>query len=242
MEPAAKAVKVQRWNKQRCGFTLIEMLIVLAVLAAMAAFTLPAMRGPLDKSRLRSAGQQIQAALSKARSLSIRAGIPVEFRYELHGQHWKIERTAASPIQRGMGNESATATGSGLTAKPELESVSVNATSYASRVLREGMLTDGLLFDSAVSNTATDFAASTDSFDEPPPDSFSASWSTPITFRPNGRSQDAELIVRGARDFVVTVTVRGLTSAVRYSAPFRRSAGHTAGQDVSAFPSSETTP
>ena len=107
---------MHRWNKQRGGFTLIEMLIVLAVLAAMAAFTLPAMRGPLDKSRLRAAGQQIQAALSKARSLSVREGIPVEFRYELNGQHWKIERTAASPIQRGMGNKPTTATGSGRNA------------------------------------------------------------------------------------------------------------------------------
>lgn len=232
---------MQRRNRQRSGFTLIEILIVLAILAMMAAFTLPAMRGLLDKSRLRAAGQQVRVALSKARSLSIREGVPVEFRYERHGQHWKIERTTPSPGQRGMGKEPTTTTGSGLTAQPEFEFESAGANPSVSNVLREGILPDGLLFDSPITHPVADVPASTDSFDEPLPDSFSASWSTSITFRPNGRSQDAELTIRGARDFVVTVTVRGLTSAVRYSAPFRRRTDHSAIPDVSALRSPEAT-
>ncbi|MEQ9408393.1 MAG: prepilin-type N-terminal cleavage/methylation domain-containing protein [Fuerstiella sp.] len=232
---------MQPWNRQRSGFTLIEMLIVLAVLAAMAAFTLPAMRGPLDKSRLRAAGQQVQAALGRARSLSIRQGVPVEFRYELQGQRWKIERTAASPEQRGMGREPGTTTRSGLSAQPDSAFGVAGANSSVVTVLREGLLPDGLVFDATDSSTTADAVAFTNSFDERLPDSSSISWSPPITFRPNGRSQDAAVTIRGARDFVVTVNIRGLTSAVRYSAPFRHSIDHSAVPDVSAMPSSEAT-
>jgi len=223
MAPAAKAAKVNRWNNQRGGFTLIEMLIVLAVLAMMAAFTLPAMRGPLDKSRLRSAGQQVQAALGKARSLSIREGVSVEFRYEVDGNHWKIERSAASPVQRSTVNDADTTTASGLSAAPVEDVLTDSEFGVAStRLLREGTLPHGVTFDSADELLVDEGSTSLDSLDEPLPDCLAESWSAPITFRPNGRSEDAELTVRGARDFAVTVNVRGLTSAVSYSAPIRR--------------------
>ena len=76
----------------RRGFSLVELLIVLAILAAVAGLVLPTMRGPLDKSRLTGAAKELQASLAKARSLAIRQGAPVYFRYEIDGDRYFIQR------------------------------------------------------------------------------------------------------------------------------------------------------
>ena len=79
----------------RRGYSLVELLIVLAVLSALAALVQPAMRGVLDKSRLTGAAKQVQAALAKSRALAIREGVSVWFRFEPGGQTWWIQKAAA---------------------------------------------------------------------------------------------------------------------------------------------------
>ena len=64
----------------RSGYTLIELLIALGILVAMAGLSLPAVRRSLDKGRLRSGAREVQAALAKTRSLAIRAGERHAFR------------------------------------------------------------------------------------------------------------------------------------------------------------------
>ena len=80
----------------RRGYSLAELLIVLAILAALAALVQPSVRGLLDKSRLNAGAKQVQAALAKTRALAIREGAPVWFRFEPGGQQWWIERDPAS--------------------------------------------------------------------------------------------------------------------------------------------------
>lgn len=84
-------------RKHRSGFTLPELLITMAVLAAVAAMTLPAMRGPLDKSRLRSAARDVQAALARARASAIRDGREVQFVYQSGGTTFRLEQIQQNP-------------------------------------------------------------------------------------------------------------------------------------------------
>ena len=49
------------------GYTLLELIIVLALIGAMAALSLPAMRGPMDKSELRGAAKELCNRLALAR-------------------------------------------------------------------------------------------------------------------------------------------------------------------------------
>lgn len=213
-----RTVAVTSADAKRSGYTLIEILIVMAVLAAMAAFTVPAMRGPLDKSRLRAAGRDVSAALSKARALAIREGVTMQFMYRSGGSEWQIQRTGLPPMQsRQMDSADAAADSSNASA-----GFTASQTGGAG-IVRSGQLPPGIFFQAADQNDELTDSASMDSF--APSDELSAeatdSWSTPITFRPSGRSQDAELILQGARSFAVRIRLRGLTSAVRYSAPFR---------------------
>lgn len=211
MNQSVRSVCRMRTSSHCGGLTLIEMMIVLAVMAAMAALTLPAMRAPLDKSRLRAAGRQLQAALAKSRATAIRKAVVMEFVYETGGQRWKIQRTDASLMISKATADSGT-------------SADLGTDLSASRVVREGVLPDGVRFLSAAELAIQDAAETSvpsESGDEERLDPSVAAWSAPIHFRPNGRSTDASFTVIGSRDFAVTVSIRGLTSAVSYSAPFR---------------------
>jgi type II secretion system protein H len=53
------------------GFTLLELLVVLAILALAAAIALPTLTSPSDGVRLRSAAGEIAAALRAARAAAI---------------------------------------------------------------------------------------------------------------------------------------------------------------------------
>ena len=78
----------------RLGFSIIELLIMLAVLTTVTALVLPALKGPLECSRLRCAAVDVQSAWSRARAVAIREGMSVNFQCQTGGRHWKIERVA----------------------------------------------------------------------------------------------------------------------------------------------------
>ena len=194
---------------------------MLAIMAAMAAFAMPSLHGSLDKSRLRAGARQVRAALAKTRSLAIREGVPLIFQFEANGRRWSIERMGTSLLQRpsavaGDGIRSGLTTDRSATedAPPGLQHTSV---------LREGFLPEGVAFAAATPLPEQDLSGL---FDDQRPDDIetrtTAGGPEPITFRPNGRSEDRILTIVGSRDFVITVTVRGLTSNVSYSSPFRQ--------------------
>jgi prepilin-type N-terminal cleavage/methylation domain-containing protein len=211
---------------KRSGFTLTEMLIVMAVLAAMAAFALPALNGPLDKSRLRASAKEIQAALGKTRAVAIREGIPCAFRYSPQGNRWQIVRTASSPFAETSAAPQQT-TASGLSGGGELLDGAAGLSGVAvSKVVRSGTLPDGISFVDPTRFAARRDGARPDEASDgglPFDTEYSLNaWSQPVTFRPNGRTVDSELLIIGSRGFAITVSIRGLTSVVSYSAPFRQ--------------------
>ncbi len=197
----------------------MELLIVMAVLAAVAGFVLPSMRGPLDKSRLTGAAKELQASLGKARSLAIREGSSVSFRYEIAGDRYIIERVPA-PVNATItvleDPSGAATTPSGLsTESAEAPSQSIDGTGESNLIsltLREGQLPIGVTFAEPVTSASV--------ISEPSASSLRR-WSDPIRFQPSGRTEDATIRVAGQRDFVVDVTLRGLTAMASYSAPTR---------------------
>lgn len=221
MNPSGRSSASARHLRQSRGLTLIEMMIVLAVMAAMAALTLPAMRAPLDKSRLRAAGRQLQAGLAKSRALAIRKATVMEFVYEPGGQKWKIQQANGATLN------SSSLTSSTLTSSSTVDTEigdEFDSGLTDSPVIRKGVLPDGVRFLSDAELAAQDTIATSDiSFadGEERLDPSATRWSSPILFRPNGRSTDASFTVIGSRDFAVTISIRGLTSAVSYSPPFR---------------------
>lgn len=243
-------------KQTRRGFSLVELLIVMAVLAAVAGLTLPAMRGPLDKSRLTSAARQVQATLAKARALAIRESAVVQFRYEVAGDEFVIERL---PLPQQMNITvlddagGTTNTPSGLTEEPtqpvipfsgssaELPGFSGSGTAQVDGgagtvILREGQLPTGVTFSEPVSTDTTDGTGSLAGDSEVTqgiPVVSTPQWSEPVVFQPGGRTTDRVIRLNGQRNFFVEVTLRGLTGMAGYSAPARV---------VSPLPDPGTTP
>ena len=205
------------------GFSVLELLIVLAVLTTVTAFVLPALHGPLNRSRLRSAAVDVQSAWSKARSFAIRKGMPMNFRCELSGRHWRVECDAD-------GREGRSRLGAEVRSGPRAEhDNSISRQKFDSSrdgsLVHEGSLPDGIKFsDFRLSGQTGGRSGEADErdYDKRQPMATDPQWSLPLTFRPDGRSHNAQLCIAGEDGLVIHLSIRGLTSGVTFSVPFRQ--------------------
>jgi len=69
-------------NCIRQGVTLIELLIVLAILVVIAGMGLPSVMRMVDRSRLSSTTRELQAELNRTRLESMKSGEPLVFHYQ----------------------------------------------------------------------------------------------------------------------------------------------------------------
>jgi general secretion pathway protein H len=58
----------------RGGFTLVELVVVLAIMAMGAALVLPSLSGPLESARFRQGGAELKAAMTQARARAAASG------------------------------------------------------------------------------------------------------------------------------------------------------------------------
>lgn len=96
------------------GFSLVELLVVLAIVALLAALAAPAVVSSLSASRLTTAGQSVRDALALARQAAVSRSATVEvrwFKYAGTGdaapryrsmQTFLITSGSARPLDRGL--------------------------------------------------------------------------------------------------------------------------------------------
>ncbi|HUT95788.1 MAG TPA: prepilin-type N-terminal cleavage/methylation domain-containing protein [Thermoguttaceae bacterium] len=182
----------------RRGYTLLELLIVVAVVLVVASLTLPALNRPFAKSKLRDSAKQLRVALSRARLEAIGSGAPQQFRYQPGAGVYEI--TARSTAEGG--GFLPVALEGGVEEAPVAEDSTYPAA--ARYELPEGVR----FFDPSASEIPPDEPDSI-------PSESDESWSAPIVFYPNGRTFNARLRLYGEYDYYVDVTLRGLTGASR---------------------------
>lgn len=71
----------KQWGCKRWGVTLIELLIVMAILVVMAGLGLPSVMRMVDRSRLSSSTRELQAELNRTRIEAMKSGEPLVFHY-----------------------------------------------------------------------------------------------------------------------------------------------------------------
>lgn len=74
------------------GFTLVELLVVLAILALMVGMTVPLLGNSIPRTAVGAAAAEIRAALRGASSQAIAEGRTVVFRGDLSAGYWVDRR------------------------------------------------------------------------------------------------------------------------------------------------------
>lgn len=83
-------------RSRRPGFTLIELIVVLALIAILTAVILPEMRGSLEESVLRSTARSMVAACNTANSRAVASGHPYHLIIDPAAHRYRIEQSPGS--------------------------------------------------------------------------------------------------------------------------------------------------
>lgn len=194
--------------RHRRGLSLLEMMLVLAVLVAAAAIALPAFHGPMSDQRLRKAADLVLAQWARARLEAMKTGQMQVFRYEIGTEFYQVQpRFDGSFLLEGSAD--------------------------ADRLMAPDMLLQNPMSDGRESllgvagqrlpSGATFYAGRTDTDarmmrlqSEDPSISLSGTAAQPIIFYPDGTTSQALLVLTNER-FFVQLRLRGLTGQGRAS-------------------------
>lgn len=87
------------------GFSLVELMVTVAVLAIVLAVGVPSMRTFVENGRIRAAGESWQYGLTLARAEAVRLNLPVAFVADDAG--WQVQRaTDDTVLHRASGKDS----------------------------------------------------------------------------------------------------------------------------------------
>lgn len=178
------------------AFTLLEMVVVLAVVVLTAAVAWPALRRSLDDAQLVDSAKLVRTTLARARLAAMESGRGRWFRYQPLGRKFEV---ADSPPRD----------------QRDAQEDSPLVRSEAER----GELPEGVWFAAPDDEPplAAGPAGSAEAVSPQPRREASeiaqaeTTWSEPIEFRPDGRARDARIALTSGSRRVATAWLRGLT-------------------------------
>ena len=88
-------------SRRDAGFTLVELLVVLAIIGMSLAIALPLLASHVGGAALNAATSEIRAALRGARSTAIAEDRPVIFRGDPGGGYWLGRHHFTLPLMNG---------------------------------------------------------------------------------------------------------------------------------------------
>jgi prepilin-type N-terminal cleavage/methylation domain-containing protein len=172
----------------RHGFTLMELVLVLAILVAIGAVAWPAIGRAYESSKLKAVGDKVMSALGRARVQAMTTGQTQIFRFQPSSGAYVTEVLPDDPTAADAGTTSTTSTSS---------------TSAGSNC----QLPEGYIF--AAGDRVLDLRASvaesaitSTNFDTSAP---------PILFYADGTSSEAQITIANQNNRNITVSLRGLT-------------------------------
>ena len=186
--------------KRRNGFTLLEMILVLAILVAAAAIATPALQGVMRNTSLKAGADLVRSEWMRAHVKAMKTGRIQLFRYEQAGRKFIVEPYISDDDELESNGAPATAS-----AAP-----GGNASAHTGA---PPQLPDGITFVGGDSATDSRGAAAEQS--APSTAGGQAAWSQPILFYPDGSSSDAYVVVGNTRQLGIRVELRGMTGTAR---------------------------
>ena len=200
---AATGYRMKR--KPRCGVTLLELILVLAIMVAITAMAWPALDRPFSNQRLRKAADRIRTEWTRARVHAMTEGVTYVFRYTLYEDAYSIETEGDADFVPQDG----TSPYGGI-------SMSAGETTGQSGKYAEHKLPDKIVFSGGetTSDTRSSMISSSGEWGA----SAESGLSDPILFFPDGTTSTARLSLKNTEfDYQIELTLRGLIGAVSVS-------------------------
>ncbi len=204
----------------RTGFTLVEVLLVLAVLVVIAALAFPSMSGALERFRLRKAADQVRIQWQQARIQAIRSNCRWAFRYVPGARRWVVQsvgqtETAVDPSTGQMlGSFESATSAAGL-------SGSQAPCGELPEGVRFARLSGAEIGPGGTSAAPYGGQYAAEPWNDapgrqlPPSDEADeAAWSWPIYFYPDGTTDSASICLENEQGRRIEVSLRGLTGVV----------------------------
>jgi prepilin-type N-terminal cleavage/methylation domain-containing protein len=208
-------------SPMRGAFTLLELLLVLALLGMMLAVSWPSLNRSLDTQRLKRGADLVRTHLLRARTKAMISGEIFSFRFQTDTGHFRVEQQSnlsgtldsASMGQGGASGGGMTGGGSaGASTSPSASAQSGPATTTAAAPIDEE-LPEGVRFQSA--DVGTDPRSGSIATNNQSSSISDAAWSRPILFFPDGTATRATIVVLGQRERSILVELRSLTGGVK---------------------------
>ena len=190
------------WLKAiRSGYTLLELLIVLAIIMIVSVMAAPALMERVRSGHVREAAQHVTEVLAAARTYAIDTGVDYHFRFEVGGNN-----VVAIPAEPGetLGNSNGSDTDS------------------ADLLYHTAKLPDTIVLQYRHDSKSGTESLKGPAFGNLPNGGELASknWSQPLLFRFDGSSETMTFRVMDKEQRSCDVSVRGLTGAISTSGVF----------------------
>ena len=189
----------QRACAQASAFTVLEVVLVLALLVVLAAIIWPSFDRPFSTQRLHSAADVVKSEWMRSRIRAMTTGLPHVFRFQPETGYFQIECLGGMDAEI----ESSQPMDFGVPIQPKLPTGEADAPG----------LPDGVVF--LQSQTVSDMRGMM--VESQAVVQASAGWSQPIFFYPDGTTSTAQLVLRNEHELYVLVQLRGLTGVATVS-------------------------
>ena len=206
----------------RSGYTLLEVLLVMALLVALAGMAAPALFGPLENQRLRRSADIIRAEWTKARVRAMESGQTYVFRYQPSGTQYVVQplNSQEDYVESSLTTLSNTASfpagaATNVPGNTVADMPAVTAADGSTIGTQAKELPENVGF--AASETTTDMRGELLAAEDMSGVATDPQWSSPIFFYPDGTTSTARLVLGNQRQRYVVLTMRGLTGVIHVS-------------------------